>query len=58
MSDDFLCLQCELPESRCECQRYCNLCMGDNQVRLCYDGLFYCLECREACELSPQSLKP
>ena len=55
MADRFICMQCDLPEDRCICDRFCNLCKGDNRVRLCYDGLYYCQECREVCELSVQN---
>ena len=54
MAQPFICLVCELPEDRCLCDRYCNLCLSDHEVRLCFDGMMYCLECREACELSVQ----
>jgi len=55
MGMPFHCMICDLPEDRCLCERYCNLCLGDHQVRLCYDGQFYCFECREICELSVQN---
>jgi hypothetical protein len=29
--------------------------MGAHQVRLCQDGAYYCLECREACDLQAQN---
>ncbi len=35
-----VCMQCDLPEERCTC------------VRLCMDGLYYCPDCREACDVS------
>jgi hypothetical protein len=50
----FRCATCEMTEERCECDRFCFLCMGQHHVRLCEDGLFYCLECREACEYQAQ----
>ena len=50
----FRCTQCEMIEERCECDRYCYICMGQNQVRLCEDGLYYCEACREACEYKAQ----
>jgi hypothetical protein len=43
-----------MTEERCECDRFCFLCMGQHRVRLCEDGLFYCEECREACEYKAQ----
>lgn len=45
-----LCAQCEMPEHRCECERYCALCQGEIEVRLCMDGLYYCEACRQACD--------
>ena len=54
MSEQFLCAVCEQTEEKCDCNKYCCLCMGDHQVRLCNDGLWYCLECREACDLHAQ----
>jgi hypothetical protein len=45
-----LCSQCELPEHRCDCERYCVLCQGQIEVRLCTDGLYYCEACRQACD--------
>jgi hypothetical protein len=27
--------------------------MGEHDVRLCNDGLYYCQECREACDYLP-----
>ena len=55
MAERFICNVCELPEEKCECDRYCGLCMGAHQVRLCQDGAYYCLECREACDLQAQN---
>ena len=54
MTERFHCAICDLPESRCICEKYCNLCQSEHQVRLCHDGQWYCLECREACDLSPE----
>ena len=45
-----LCAQCEKPEARCECEKYCILCQSQVGVRLCTDGLLYCEPCREACD--------
>jgi hypothetical protein len=30
------------------------MCHGEHQVRLCSDGQYYCLECREACDMTAQ----
>jgi len=46
------CSQCDLPEERCTCERYCTICKGQHNVRLCSDGLYYCPDCREACDVS------
>ncbi len=46
------CGQCDLPEERCTCERYCTICKGQHNVRLCSDGLYYCPDCREACDVS------
>jgi hypothetical protein len=54
MAEKFRCTICDLEESRCQCDKYCFMCQGGNNVRLCQDGLYYCLECREACDLQPQ----
>ena len=32
--------------------RYCCVCTGEYGIRLCNDGLYYCPECREACEVT------
>lgn len=45
-----VCMQCEAPESRCVCEKYCCLCQTLLDVRLCQDGLYYCAPCREACD--------
>jgi len=51
----FICAQCDREEKRCECERFCTLCQGWDNVRLCNDGLYYCLSCREACDLQAES---
>lgn len=55
MADRFLCAVCELEEEKCLCDKYCSLCMGEHDVRLCQDGRYYCRECREACDFHPQT---
>ena len=52
MQGQTLCAQCDLPEDRCSCERYCTICKGQMNVRLCSDGLYYCPDCREACDVS------
>jgi hypothetical protein len=44
------CAQCEQPENKCECEKYCCLCQSELNIRLCTDGLYYCQPCREACD--------
>ena len=55
MAEDFVCAQCDRTEDKCDCERYCILCKGQHDVRLCQDGQYYCLECREACDLAAQA---
>jgi hypothetical protein len=52
MQSTVLCSQCDLPEGACKCDRYCCYCQGQQSVRLCMDGKYYCPDCREACEIS------
>ena len=54
MADPFKCIICEQDEAHCQCDRYCSMCQGGDKVRLCQDGLYYCLNCREACDLQAQ----
>ena len=42
---------CEKSEQKCQCDRYCCICMGQHAVRLGADGLYYCPACRDACEV-------
>jgi hypothetical protein len=51
MAGPILCQQCEQPEDHCECGRYCSMCQGQEGIRLCIDGLYYCPDCREACDV-------
>jgi len=46
----YVCMQCEMGEEKCSCEKYCCLCQSQIDVRLCQDGLFYCPPCREACD--------
>jgi len=50
----YVCAQCDREEKQCECDRFCILCQGWDSVRLCNDGQYYCLTCREACDLQAQ----
>ena len=51
MHTTVLCSQCDQPESKCTCERYCCYCQGLERIRLCTDGQYYCPDCREACEI-------
>jgi hypothetical protein len=46
----FRCMQCEMSEERCECEKCCALCQSQIDIRLCQDGLYYCPPCRQACD--------
>lgn len=47
-----VCAQCDKPEKRCTCDKYCCICKGMDNIHLCMDGLYYCPDCREACDVS------
>jgi len=47
-----VCSQCEKTEQYCTCEKYCTICKGQQNVRLCVDGLYYCPDCREACDVA------
>jgi hypothetical protein len=44
----FRCLECDMTESECTCEKYCTCCQAQLGVRLCEGGLYYCQSCREA----------
>jgi hypothetical protein len=46
-----LCAQCDKAEDYCTCEKYCCICKGMEGVRLAMDGLYYCPDCREACDV-------
>jgi hypothetical protein len=46
-----VCSQCDKPETACTCEKYCCFCQSQQNIRLCVDGMYYCPDCREACEL-------
>ena len=46
----FRCAQCEMAESQCICDKYCCLCQTELAIRICEDGLMYCVDCRKACD--------
>ena len=47
-----VCMQCDKSETYCTCEKYCTICQGQVSVRLCMDGLYYCPDCREACDVN------
>ncbi len=51
---EFSCTQCNSPEGRCSCTKYCTLCGNLEGTRLVEDGYYYCGECREACDYKTQ----
>ena len=51
MQGPVVCMQCERTESQCNCEKYCTICKGQHNVRLCADGLYYCPDCRDACDV-------
>lgn len=55
MAKRFLCAVCDFVEEDCTCTKYCCLCMSEHEVRLVEDGLYYCQECREACDYLPEN---
>jgi hypothetical protein len=52
MPAQVVCVQCDKSEEHCTCEKYCTICQGQLGVRLCMDGLYYCPDCREACDVS------
>ena len=54
MADHFICSMCDQPEEKCKCERICTLCMSQFSIRLCQDGMYYCVDCREACDFQAQ----
>ncbi len=51
MAEMVVCVLCDKPEYECKCDRYCCYCKGLEGIRLCTGGLYYCPDCREACDL-------
>ena len=52
MPGPVVCVMCDKTEEHCSCEKYCTICKGQHNVRLCSDGLYYCPDCREACDVS------
>jgi hypothetical protein len=46
-----VCSQCDKPERDCRCDKYCCICAGFDRIKLGEDGLYYCPECMEACDV-------
>src|SRR5215470_9908054 len=42
MEGPTVCVQCDMLEERCTCEKYCTICKGQQNIRLCLDGLYYC----------------
>jgi hypothetical protein len=51
----FSCNMCSKSEADCQCIKYCMICKSDNDPRLCGDGCYYCTDCREACDFTPEN---
>ncbi len=51
MATIVVCAQCDKTESQCTCEKYCSFCQSMESIRLCDDGMYYCPDCREACDL-------
>ena len=51
----YICAMCDKHESNCPCDKFCVICKSDEDVRLCFDGCYYCQVCREVCELSAEN---
>jgi hypothetical protein len=52
MAGPIVCGQCDRTEGNCNCEKYCTICKGQINVKLCADGLYYCPDCREACDVA------
>ena len=51
MATIVVCAQCDKTEHNCTCEKYCSFCQSMENIRLCDDGMYYCPDCREACDL-------
>jgi hypothetical protein len=51
MATIVVCAQCDKTEHQCTCEKYCSFCQSMEHIRLCEDGMYYCPDCREACDL-------
>jgi hypothetical protein len=57
MQAPVVCVMCDQPEERCTCEKYCSICKGQHSIRLGADGLYYCPDCREACDVRPANTR-
>lgn len=46
-----VCSQCEKAEPECSCVKYCCFCQSQYNIHMGVDGLYYCPDCREACDV-------
>jgi len=46
---------CDKREEDCTCDKFCTICKSDENLRLVGDGCYYCLDCREACDLQAEN---
>jgi hypothetical protein len=53
MPGPVVCAMCDKTEAHCNCEKYCTICKGQHNIHLGADGLYYCPECREACDVPP-----
>ncbi len=53
MPGPVVCAMCDKTEEHCACEKYCTICKGQHNIRLAADGLYYCPDCREACDVPP-----
>lgn len=51
----FICAMCDKREEDCKCDKFCTICKSDENLRLVADGCYYCLDCREACDLQAEN---
>jgi len=47
-----VCSQCDKVERQCTCEKYCCHCHSQFGVRMAVDGIYYCPDCREACDVA------
>lgn len=47
-----VCSQCDKPARNCTCEKYCCHCQSQFNVKMAVDGIYYCPDCREACDVA------